>query len=154
MNLTHSEPVANFPQRYGEEAERWRSLLVEFGPDDLRAWAEELAVETYVGTSGRVFPRGQKAAVLLRAWLKRLAREWGRDSSAAALDPPDEIGFRLARPIRRRAATFEIEASAVVLALGGASWPETGSDGSWPPVLAEHDIEVTAVSAGKLRLER
>ena len=72
LNLTHSEPVENFPQRYRAEPERWRSLLAEFGPDDLRAWADELAAETFVGTSGRVFPRGQKAAALLRAWRQRL----------------------------------------------------------------------------------
>ncbi|MEO5753362.1 MAG: NAD(P)/FAD-dependent oxidoreductase, partial [Chthoniobacterales bacterium] len=68
LNLTHSEPVENFPARYRAEPERWRDLLGEFGPEALRTWAEELAVETYVGTSQRVFPRGQKAAVLLRAW--------------------------------------------------------------------------------------
>src|SRR3954462_13673115 len=72
LNLTHSEPVENFPARYVDEPERWRDLLREFGPDDLRGWAANLGVETYVGTSGRVFPQGQKAAVLLRRWLKRL----------------------------------------------------------------------------------
>ncbi len=65
LNMTHSEPVENFPARYGAEAERWRDLLAEFGPDELRAWAAELGVATYVGTSGRVFPEGQKAAGLL-----------------------------------------------------------------------------------------
>ncbi|MGH7936932.1 MAG: TIGR03862 family flavoprotein, partial [Bryobacteraceae bacterium] len=143
LNLTHSEPVENFPERYREEPERWRSLLAEFSPDDLRAWAEELAVDTYVGTSGRVFPRGQKAAVLLRAWLKRLrasgveihVRErWIRLTKS-------DFGWHLR--FAKGAATLEVEAAAVVLALGGASWPETGSDGSWPPVLAEHDVEVT-----------
>ena len=72
LNLTHGEPVEDFPARYIDEPERWRDLLGEFGPDKLRAWAEELGVETYVGTSGRVFPLGQKAAGLLRAWLQRL----------------------------------------------------------------------------------
>ena len=72
LNLTHGEPVENFPARYVDEPDRWRDLLREFGPDDLRAWAGELGVETYVGTSGRVFPRGQKAAGLLRAWVRRL----------------------------------------------------------------------------------
>src|SRR3954467_3483942 len=72
LNLTHGEPVENFPARYGDQPERWRDLLREFGPNDLRAWADELGVETYVGTSGRVFPRGQKAAGLLRAWIRRL----------------------------------------------------------------------------------
>ncbi|MDQ6939494.1 MAG: NAD(P)/FAD-dependent oxidoreductase, partial [Verrucomicrobiota bacterium] len=72
LNLTHGEPAENFPQRYREHPERWQDLLGEFGPDDLRAWAEDLGVESYVGTSGRVFPRGQKAAILLRAWVRRL----------------------------------------------------------------------------------
>src|SRR5204862_1929915 len=72
LNLTHSESVEDFPSRYVDEADRWRDLLGEFGPDDLRAWAAELGVETYVGTSGRIFPLGQKAAGLLRAWIRRL----------------------------------------------------------------------------------
>src|SRR5438477_8684349 len=72
LNLTHGEPVENFPARYVDEPERWRDLLREFGPDDLRTWTAQLGVETYVGTSGRVFPRGQKAGGLLRAWLRRL----------------------------------------------------------------------------------
>ena len=76
LNLTHSEPVENFPARYRAEPERWRDLLAEFGPNALRAWTEELAIKTYVGTSKRIFPRGQKAALLLRAWLQRL-REAG-----------------------------------------------------------------------------
>src|SRR4029078_4043563 len=72
LNLTHGEPVENFPARYVDEPQRWRDLLNEFDPDALRAWAAELGVETYVGTSGRVFPQGNKAAELLRKWLKRL----------------------------------------------------------------------------------
>ncbi len=139
LNLTHSEPVANFPARYGAEPERWRDLLTEFGPDALRAWAEELAVETYVGTSKRVFPRGQKAAVLLRAWLQRL-RNVGIEFR----------GGRRLRGLTKRNNSWELEfaegepivARAVVLALGGASWPETGSDGAWPPLLAGHGVEM------------
>src|SRR3954453_9606921 len=72
LNLTHSEAPENFPLRYGDEQERWRDLLSDFTPDDLRRWAAEIGTETYVGTSGRVFPRGQKAAGLLRAWVHRL----------------------------------------------------------------------------------
>src|SRR3954464_15086130 len=72
LNLTHGEPVENFPARYIDEPERWRDLLRDFGPAEVRAWAANLGVETYVGTSGRVFPRGQKAAGLLRAWIRRL----------------------------------------------------------------------------------
>jgi predicted flavoprotein YhiN len=122
LNLTHSEPVENFPARYREVPERWLDLLAEFGPDALRAWAAELDVETYVGTSRRVFPRGQKAAVLLRAWLRRL-----RDAG---------VGFRTDARLRsltsgggggRRAITPGKEnfARAGVRARGGAGRPET-----------------------------
>jgi uncharacterized flavoprotein (TIGR03862 family) len=139
LNLTHSEPVENFPARYRTEPERWRVLLAEFGPDALRAWAEELAVETYVGTSKRVFPRGQKAAVLLRAWQQRL-RSAG-------------IEFRIGRRLSgltKEGDNWQLDfvdgermlARAVVLALGGASWPETGSDGAWPPLLAAHGVAI------------
>src|SRR3954454_20228938 len=72
LNLTHGEPVENFPDRYGAEQERWRELLREFGPADLQNWAHSLGIETHVGSSGRVFPVGQKAAALLRAWIDRL----------------------------------------------------------------------------------
>ncbi len=142
LNLTHGEPVENFPDRYRAEPERWRALLEEFGPDDLRAWAEALEVETYVGTSGRVFPRGQKAAGLLRAWLRRLrnggveihtGKRWlGLTKSNA--------GWHLRFGSDQEET--EVTATAVVLALGGASWPETGSDGRWPPLLAAHGVEM------------
>ena len=72
LNLTHSEAVEKFPARYGANEERWRELLGQFGPTELQAWANSLGIETYVGSSGRVFPQGQKAAALLRAWSERL----------------------------------------------------------------------------------
>ena len=144
LNLTHSEPVENFPARYRAEPERWRNLLAEFSPNALRAWVEELAIETYVGTSKRVFPRGQKAAVLLRAWLQRL-----RDAG---------IEFRTGRRLScltKEGDSWRLEfiegepmvARAVVLALGGASWPETGSDGAWPPLLAAHGVDMATFVA-------
>lgn len=139
LNLTHGEPVENFPARYGEHEPRWADLLAEFGPDDLRRWADELGIETYVGTSGRVFPRGQKAAELLRAWVQRL--------KAAGVE--FETGVRLldlqsddSRWIASFDAAGPVRALSVVLALGGASWPETGSDGAWPPLLERHGIDV------------
>ena len=139
LNLTHSEPVENFPARYSADPERWRDLLAEFGPNALRAWAEDLTIATYVGTSKRVFPRGQKAALLLRAWLQRL-RDVG-------------IQFRTRRRLNgltKEGDSWRLEfidgepmvARAVVLALGGASWPETGSDGAWPPLLAAYGVEM------------
>ncbi len=143
LNLTHGEPVENFPQRYGAEPERWRDLLGEFGPAELQAWAAGLGVETYVGSSGRVFPKGQKAAGLLRAWTNRL-REAGVHF---------QIGGRLVNLVREAEgwrADFRgddgnvcLQAQAVVLALGGASWPETGSDGNWPALLSGLGVSIT-----------
>ncbi|PZR74595.1 MAG: aminoacetone oxidase family FAD-binding enzyme [Chthoniobacterales bacterium] len=142
LNLTHGEPVENFPARYVDEPERWRDLLREFGPDDLCAWAEELGVETYVGTSGRVFPRGQKAAGLLRAWVRRL-RASGvqfRTGSRFASLMRETNGWRA--EFQTSYEKFSLMADAIVLALGGASWPETGSDGTWPAILAAHGVEI------------
>lgn len=130
LNLTHAEPPANFPARYGSETGRWRDLLAAFGPDALRAWADALGAETYVGTSGRVFPRGQQSARLLRRWVARL-REQGVEfhvhQRLTGFDGP-----RLRFQDMRTGARAEVESPAAVLALGGASWPETGSDGQWP----------------------
>lgn len=130
LNLTHSEPVEKFPARYGGATERWRDLLAAFGPDALRAWADELGAQTYVGTSGRVFPRGQQSAGLLRRWVARL-RERGVVfhvcQRLAGLD-----GRRLQFQDVRTGALAWVESRAAVLALGGASWPGTGSDGEWP----------------------
>jgi hypothetical protein len=144
LNLTHGEPVENFPARYGNEPERWRDLLRDFGPDELRAWAQELGVETYVGTSGRVFPRGQKAAGLLRSWVRRLRVSgivFQTGSRLTGLSPDrNQLRVEGSGPDEK----FSFTADAVILALGGASWPETGSDGSWPAILAAHGIEITS----------
>jgi uncharacterized flavoprotein (TIGR03862 family) len=142
LNLTHSEPVEDFPARYADESDRWRSLLREFGPDDLRAWAAELGVETYVGTSGRVFPLGQKAAGLLRAWLRRLRAsgvEFRTGSRLAGLGRAAD-GWRA--ELQTLDQKFSLTADAIVLALGGASRPETGSDGRWPAILAAHSVDI------------
>jgi uncharacterized flavoprotein (TIGR03862 family) len=139
LNLTHSEPVENFPARYRAEPGRWRDLLAEFGPDALREWAEKLAVETYVGTSKRVFPRGQKAAVLLRAWLQRLRSAGIEFRTGKRLSGLTKEGDNWRLDF---AGGERVIARAVVLALGGASWPETGSDGAWPPLLAAHGVEM------------
>ena len=139
LNLTHSEPVEKFPARYRSEPHRWQDLLREFGPEALRRWAHDLEVETYVGTSKRVFPRGQKAAALLRAWTQRLLwagveiRNRARLTRLTNSVPYWQLQFADKEPIL---------AAAVVLAFGGASWPETGSDGRWPALLAPHGIEI------------
>ena len=140
LNLTHGEPRENFPLRYGAEQERCHDLLTDFSPDDLRAWAAELGTETYVDTSGRVFPKGQKAANLLRGWVRRLQSTGVQLRSRLKLS-------RLAREGEDWRAEFNsgettVVARAVVLALGGASWPDTGSDGTWTNLLQEHGVEI------------
>lgn len=139
LNLTHSEAVENFPQRYREQTERWKDLLGQFSPDDLRAWALSLGFETYVGSSGRVFPQGQKSAALLRAWIRRL-----QDNAVEF-----RFGMRF-KSLRAEGNSWMVDfenetsvaARAVVFALGGASWPETGSDGKWPEILAAHGVGI------------
>ena len=122
LNLTHSEPMERFAARYGA-AESWmRPLLDAFPPKALIAWCEELGQETFVGSSGRVFPKAMKASPLLRAWLRRL----------------DDLGVQFRT---RSSWTGEQIGDAMVLALGGASWPRLGSDGSWTTLLS--DIERT-----------
>ncbi len=146
LNLTHSEPAEAFVQRYETELPRWRELLASFGPAELRAWAESLGIETYIGTSRRVFPQGQQGAALLRRWVERL-RGLGvafhvnhRLESLAAL--PGSAGWHLRLRDSRSGDAGEIPARAVILALGGASWPETGSDGTWPAMLRTLGVAV------------
>jgi uncharacterized flavoprotein (TIGR03862 family) len=143
LNLTHGEPVENFPRRYVDEPERWRDLLQDFGPAELRAWAADLGVETYVGTSGRVFPRGQKAAGLLRAWIRRLRTRSVEFRTGARLlnFARDENQWSVA--FQTASEKFSVSADSIVLALGGASWPDTGSDGTWPEILGAHGVEIT-----------
>ncbi len=138
LNLTHSEPVENFPERYGAEPERWRDLLGQCGPADLQEWANSLGIETYVGSSGRVFPRGQKAAGLLRAWTERLRANGVQFQTGARFTGLE----RMSDGWGVRFENGEQRAKAVVLALGGASWPDTGSDGKWPAILAQLGIEI------------
>ncbi len=133
LNLTHSEPFEPFVGRFGARAAQIEPLLRGFDADALRAWAAGLGVPTFVGTSGRVFPTDLKAAPLLRAWLHRLRASgvkfamrhrwtgWAEDG-ALRFDTPD--GERTVTP------------RATLLALGGASWPQLGSDGSWVDLLA------------------
>jgi len=139
LNLTHAEPYPRFVERYAEAAPRLAPMLEAFPPDALRAWAHGLGQETFVGSSERVFPRAMKASPLLRAWLARL----------------DGTGVRL----RTRARWVGLEADgtltfetpqglvverpdAVLLALGGASWPRLGSTGAWADILERAGVPV------------
>lgn len=143
FNLSNAETDnARFAAKYGAEAARFGPLLTHFSADDLRAWSADLGIETFVGTSGRIFPvAAHKPADLLRAWLQRL-----RDLGVEINTRHRWLGFAGAQGLRLRdeatGSEFTVEPAATVLALGGASWAKTGSDGSWVPLLREIGIEV------------
>lgn len=144
LNLTHSEPFEAFVDRFGERRVELEPMLAAFGPAQLREWAAGLGIETFVGSSGRVFPTGMKAAPLLRAWLVQLRglgvqfhtrHRWlGWDAEGA---------LRFATP----AGEQLVRARALVLALGGASWPQLGSDGAWAPWLQERGVQIAPLQA-------
>jgi uncharacterized flavoprotein (TIGR03862 family) len=144
LNLTHSEPMASFLSRYGARQDPIAAWLAAFDADALRDWARTLGVDTFVGTSGRVFPRDLKAAPLLRAWVRRLRDSgvrfhvnhyctgWDADG-ALCFDSP--------------AGPLALRPSATVLALGGGSWPQLGSDGAWTRWLSERGAPVKSLRA-------
>jgi uncharacterized flavoprotein (TIGR03862 family) len=139
LNLTHSEPLEPFLMRYGMRSSQIEPLLIAFGPDALREWARELGIETFVGTSGRVFPSDLKAAPLLRAWLRRLRHDGVTFHMRHRWTGWDERGtLCFATP----GGDLSVQADAVVLALGGGSWPQLGSDGAWVRVLAGRSVPV------------
>jgi len=137
LNLTHSEPIERFTARYGAAADWMSPLLTAFPPKALIAWCEDLGQPTFVGTSGRVFPKAMKASPLLRAWIARLTELGVRFVTRAQWTGWAEDG----------ALTFADgtihAADATVLALGGASWPRLGADGRWVPLLP--DIAITSL---------
>ena len=141
LNLTHSEPIEDFLGRYGTGRAPLEAAIRAFPPDALMAWANALGQETFVGTSGRIFPKAMKASPLLRAWLARLGDlgvEMRLRHRLSAL--PGEGKLTITDPAGAR---IEMTADAVVLALGGASWPRLGSDGHWAADLRDKGIDVT-----------
>ncbi|MBT9506556.1 TIGR03862 family flavoprotein [Rhodoferax sp.] len=147
LNLTHSEPVDIFASRYGARRQQIETLLQGFDATRVRAWAQALGVDTFVGTSGRVFPADMKAAPLLRAWLHRLRHPvqgpgvqfhmrhrwtgWSAGSTGGThldFDTPQ--------------GPLQAQADAVVLALGGGSWARLGSNGAWVPLLQARGVAV------------
>jgi uncharacterized flavoprotein (TIGR03862 family) len=140
MNITHAEPAPAFLARYGQRADRIAPLLAEFDGPALRAWVHGLGIDTFVGSSGRVFPTEMKAAPLLRTWLHRLRESGVRVHTRHRWLGWDDAGqLRFASP----AGESTVSAPAVVLALGGGSWARLGSDAAWVPWLAEHDVTIT-----------
>lgn len=144
LNLTHTEPVDQFLARYGPARDRLTAAIQAFGPDDLRTWCAGLGQPTFVGSSGRVFPQAFRATPLLRAWLARLTdlgvqfrvrhtwRGWS-DDGALRFESPD--------------GKMSVTADVTILAMGGATWPRTGSDGAWVPALAAAGIGVAPLRA-------
>ncbi|MDY7548471.1 TIGR03862 family flavoprotein [Glaciimonas sp. Gout2] len=140
MNITHSEPYTDFLLRYGSHANDMGPLLQEFGPDAVRKWVKNLGIETFIGSSGRVFPSDMKAAPLLRAWLHRLRLAgvrfhmrhrwtgWNAEGDCS-FSTPDGV--------------LTVRANVILLALGGGSWARMGSDGAWVPLLASRKISVS-----------
>ncbi|WNM27437.1 TIGR03862 family flavoprotein [Demequina capsici] len=150
LNITHSEDRTPFLRRYGASAARIAPMLDRFGPDDLRAWCEDLGEPTFVGTSGRVFPQAFRATPLFRAWLAHLTdlgvsverrstwSGWEADGRALITDAAGQT----------RAITSDV----TVFALGGASWPHLGADGAWVEPFRERGVEVTALRAANVGL--
>jgi uncharacterized flavoprotein (TIGR03862 family) len=140
LNLTHSEPLAEFLTRYRQAQPRLAPAIDAFNPDALRAWSEALGQPTFVGSSGRVFPQAFKASPLLRAWLRRLDSAGVQFAMRHRWTGWDEKGRLLFEtPDGQRA----VDISATVLALGGASWPRLGSTGGWVEALAAKGIAIT-----------
>jgi uncharacterized flavoprotein (TIGR03862 family) len=140
LNLTHSEALPQFLARYGAAEARLRAAIEAFPPQALRDWSAALGEPTFVGSSGRVFPQSFKASPLLRAWLRQLGSTgvqlalrhrwngWDGDGRLSFETPNGEL---------------TVEARAIVLALGGASWPRLGSDGTWMEILAAKDVAIS-----------
>jgi hypothetical protein len=139
LNLTHSEPSEKFLTRYGARRSHIAPLLTSFGPDALKAWARGLGIETFVGSSGRVFPKDLKAAPLLRSWLRRLRKSGVQFHVRHRWIGWDERGALLfAAPEGNRT----VASDAVVMALGGGSWPKLGSDGTWVSLLNKRGLHI------------
>ena len=139
LNLSHSEERQAFRARYGQASAALTPALDAFGPEALRDWCAGLGIETFVGSSGRVFPVGLKTSPLLRAWLRRLGA-----AGVTFLARHRWLGWDEEGHLRFAAPEGEaiVRADATILALGGATWPHLGSDGTWAPVLAETGAEI------------
>jgi hypothetical protein len=140
LNLTHSEPLPPFLARYREAAPHLSAAVEAFPPQALRDWSGALGQETFIGSSGRVFPKAFKASPLLRAWLRRL------DSMGVGLALRHRwVGWDQEGRLRFQTpdGPIAIETHATVLALGGASWPRLGSDGAWVETLAAQGVRIS-----------
>lgn len=140
LNLTHSEPLEVFISRYGGAADWLAPALYAFPPTSLREWCERLGIETFIGTSGRIFPKGMKAVALLRAWLRRL-----EGLGVGFAGRHSWLGWE-GKALRFSTASGDVitvTPDATLLALGGASWPRLGSDGGWYGILASRGVALS-----------
>jgi uncharacterized flavoprotein (TIGR03862 family) len=138
LNITHSEDFGRFAARFGAASSHLKSALDDFTPTEVRSWAADLGTETFVGTSGRVFPMVMKASPLLRAWLRQL------DGQGVSIRTRHRwVGFGAeGHRFQTPEGEIVVKPDAALLALGGASWPRLGSDGAWVSVLASHGIGI------------
>jgi uncharacterized flavoprotein (TIGR03862 family) len=142
LNITHSDPFEVFVSRYGKRRAQIEPLLKKFGADELRQWVHGFGIETFIGTSGRVFPVGMKASPLLRAWLRKL------DAAGVEFHMRHKwVGWDEGKSLKFVTPDGEktVHADAVVLALGGGSWSRLGSDGAWVPWLEQAGARVEAL---------
>jgi uncharacterized flavoprotein (TIGR03862 family) len=140
LNLTHSEPLPQFLARYREAPLHLKAAIEAFPPSALRDWSDALGQETFVGSSGRVFPKAFKASPLLRAWLRRLDSQGVKLALRHRWTGWDELG-RLC--FQTPDGSVAVEPRATVLALGGASWPRLGSDGTWAETLEANGVKIS-----------
>ncbi len=142
LNITHAEPAADFIRRYGAAADWLAPQVAAFGPAEIRAWMDGLGIASFVGSSGRVFPEQMKAAPLLRAWLHRLRTLGVRIHVRHRwLGWDDAGGLRLQTP----EGEHVLRPAATLLALGGGSWPQLGSDAAWLPWLSARGVDIAAL---------
>jgi uncharacterized flavoprotein (TIGR03862 family) len=144
LNITHSENFEQFVARYGNQKEEIKKWLSNFTPDDLRNWVHELGFETFIGTSGRVFPKGMKASPLLRGWINRLSESGVNFHVRYKL-----VGLNGRTGLISRFETEEVikevKSDALILALGGGSWRKLGSTGEWVEMLKQLEVKVEAL---------
>jgi len=156
LNLTHNDAFEDFINHYYEAAPNMRCALTDFTPSDMRAWAQHFGFETFVGSSGKVYPLDKKAAPLLRAWLHQLKQQgtifkmrhrwigWHQDTTQK--ETKQQITCKFDTKDGQQAVAYD----AVILAVGGASWPHLGSTGSWVAPMTEQGIEVSPLKAANM----
>lgn len=150
LNLTHSESIEIFLSKYGNRRQQIEPFINSFGPENLRSWVHDLGIETFVGSSGRVFPSDMKAAPLLRIWLKRLVNlgvKFHLRHSWCGWDCNGNLSFKTKNEI------MAVKADAVVMALGGGSWKHLGSDGSWVNLLEQCGVPVSPLKPSNCGFE-